>query len=427
MNQKTEVQTDKADSKAHVSFERHVGVLGAVLLGMGAMLGTGAYAAIPMAAEAVGQTGIVLAVALAGVLALFNAFSSSELAARMPVAGGGYVYGTELIHPVVGAWAGWLFLLAKGMSCASACLILGGMMQLLLPDMDARAVLGIGGGAVLMLMTLAVLSGLRRANWLNVLLVVLGGGGLVLVCGVLLSEAPERGCLVPWASFSWQEMPWAIAFVFVAYTGYGRIATLGEEAKNPARTIPIAAVCVVAACVGVYLLVGLASARHGLGETHALIDASGRFAMAGRIGLAAALGGVVLNLMLGLSRVVVAMGRDGHLPGVLAGVDKDKATPATLASMLMVGVMVAAGALWGIKMAWAFSAATVLGYYALVNLCALRLKPLAWWRKVMGVLGFLGCVVLSTQVSLYGLIGLVVVLVPACLTTWLTYKKQYLG
>jgi APA family basic amino acid/polyamine antiporter len=176
--------------------------------------------------------------------------------------------------------------------------------------------------------------------------------------------------------------------MFVAYTGYGRIATLGEEVREPRRTIPRAIVATLVVTAALYLAVGLvavgtvgAEALYGAaeGEAAPLEVAAAAFAgpaVAGllAVGAMTAMLGVLLNLLLGLSRVALAMGRRGDLPAAAARLDAGGRTP--WVAVLGVGAAVTALTLLGsVETTWSFSAFTVLVYYALTNLAALRLPP----------------------------------------------------
>jgi APA family basic amino acid/polyamine antiporter len=176
--------------------------------------------------------------------------------------------------------------------------------------------------------------------------------------------------------------------MFVAYTGYGRIATLGEEVHEPRRTIPRAIIATLVVSSLLYVAVGtIAVGTVGAIKLNAATTSQAapleivakQFAVPGvpelvAVGAITAMLGVLLNLILGLSRVLLAMGRRGDMPSVLARLNRGQTTP--LAAVLVVGTTVAVLASVGsVKTTWSFSAFTVLIYYALTNLSALRLRP----------------------------------------------------
>ena len=100
---------------------REIGVLGAIFLGLGSILGTGVFVSIGLVIGQVGEW-IWLALLFAGILAACNGLSSAQLAATFPVSGGTYEYAYRTLHPLVGIFAGWLFLTAKSASAATAAM-----------------------------------------------------------------------------------------------------------------------------------------------------------------------------------------------------------------------------------------------------------------------------------------------------------------
>jgi APA family basic amino acid/polyamine antiporter len=195
--------------------------------------------------------------------------------------------------------------------------------------------------------------------------------------------------------------------MFVAYTGYGRIATLGEEVHDPRRSIPRAIIVTLVATAAIYALVAfvaVASAgSDGLAEATkqaaAPLEVIARgFDIPGvawlvAAGAVTAMLGVLLNLLLGLSRVVLAMARRGDMPTLFARVDEKRSSP--VAAVLLVGGIIAGlAAIGSVETTWSFSAFTVLVYYALTNLAALRLPPEArlypQWIPAAGLVCCLG-------------------------------------
>jgi APA family basic amino acid/polyamine antiporter len=207
----------------------------------------------------------------------------------------------------------------------------------------------------------------------------------------------------------------------VAYTGYGRIATLGEEIRNPTRTIPVAIVITLMITMLIYITIGLASVAAVSTETFAesvdeqaavLEVVTEQFAFGSLVKIVAAgaitaMAGVLLNLILGLSRVVLAMGRQGDLPAGLAKIGPHSQTPrrAVLLSALIIIVLVLIG---DVRVTWSFSAFCVLIYYGLTNICALRLnKSERRFPRWIAILGMGGCFLLAFQVPvLIWLVGL---------------------
>ena len=404
-----------AESADPQRLKRVVRLPGAVLLGLGSIVGTGAFVSIGIAAGVAGPS-VLLAIFLAGLLAAFNGLSSAQLAASHPVSGGTYEYGHRYLTPTLGFTAGWMFMCAKSASAATAALGLAGYLLQAL-GFGGRALQVTVGLAAVLAITALVWHGTSRSNRANAVIVavtlatlalfVFAGlpaaveGAPVNLAGLLPDRAGVHGLLE------------ATALMFVAYTGYGRIATLGEEVRDPERTIPRAIVVTLIVSVLLYVSVGAVAvgsvgaprlAEMTASRAAPLEDAARSFggpALARVLALGAitAMLGVLLNLVLGLSRVLLAMARRGDAPGALASINDARSSPA--AAVIVVGAVIGLLVLIGdVRTTWAFSAFTVLVYYALTNLAALRLPP-AGRRLPRGIplAGLIGCLGLAFWVD----------------------------
>jgi APA family basic amino acid/polyamine antiporter len=395
-------------------------VPGAVLLGLGSILGTGIFVSVGIAAGVTGPS-VVLAVALAAVVATFNGLSSAELAASHPVSGGTYEYGYRYLNPALGFTAGWMFLCAKTASAATAALGLAGYV-LAGAEVEGELPRVLLGLATVVALTAVVAGGMRRSNRTNAVIVSSTLGVLVLFVLVGAPRALANGAapFLPFFGTDGNGGPDGIgallhgtALLFVAYTGYGRIATLGEEVRDPARSIPRAIVITLVVTMALYVsVVAVAVATLGAdGLARATSAAAAPLEVAARslplpgMGLLVALGaitamaGVLLNLLLGLSRVMLAMGRRRDLPGWLARVDEQRRSPRR--AVVVTGALIAALVLTGsVETTWSFSAFTVLVYYSLTNLSALRL-PAEERRfpRIVPVLGLVCCLGLAFWVE----------------------------
>jgi APA family basic amino acid/polyamine antiporter len=374
------------------ALHRVVSLPGAVLLGLGSILGTGVFVSIGLAAGVAGNAAL-LAIVLAATVAACNALSSAQLAAAHPVSGGTYEYGYRWLSPSLGFAAGWMFVCAKSFSAATAALGFAGY-ALRMARVDAQGwttALAIFGTLVL---TGLVASGMRRSSKVNAAIVSVTLVALGLFCVFGLRDAAGRAETLWKPSFfaaagdgrpAFVRVLEATALLFVAYTGYGRIATLGEEVREPAKTIPRAILLTLIVSAGIYFVVAfVAIGAFGAGrladaarESAAPLEAAARafdgpwIAEIVAVGAVTAMLGVLLNLILGLSRVLLAMGRRGDVPRVFARVD-GRGSP--VAAVIGVGCAIAALALIGdVKLTWSFSAFTVLVYYAITNLAAIRM------------------------------------------------------
>jgi basic amino acid/polyamine antiporter, APA family len=193
--------------------------------------------------------------------------------------------------------------------------------------------------------------------------------------------------------------------LFFAFAGYARIATLAEEVRDPAKTIPRAIAVALAITLGVYAIIAVAAMRQlgveGLaastGALEDVVRAAGAPGLAGvvRLGAAVAALGSLLALILGVSRTTLAMARDGHLPASLAAVHPRSQVPRH--AEVVVGLVVAVvAATVDVRSAIGFSSFGVLIYYAIANASALTLLPVqAWAKQSVPLVGLFGCLLVA--------------------------------
>jgi APA family basic amino acid/polyamine antiporter len=377
--------------------ERRLGVADAVVIGLGAMIGAGIFAALAPAVQAAGS-GLLLGLALAAVVAYCNATSSARLAARYPASGGTYVYGRERLGGVWGYLAGWGFVVGKTASCAAMALTVGSYVW---PG-RAHAV----AVAAVVALTAVNYAGVRKSAWLTrvIVAVVLAVLAAVVVGGLTSGEA-DAGRLAIGSDVTFGGVLQAAGLLFFAFAGYARIATLGEEVRDPARTIPRAIPLALGITLAVYAAVAVAAlavlGRTGLGEAAApLADAVRAAGLAGlvpvvRAGAAVAALGSLLALILGVSRTTLAMARDRHLPHALAAVHPRFKVPHR-AELAVGGVVAVLAATVDVRGAIGFSSFGVLAYYAIANTSAWTLTPDEDRPpRIVPALGLVGCLVLA--------------------------------
>ena len=363
-------------------------------MGLGSIMGAGVFVTLGLGEQIAGPS-MLLALALAAVVAICNGLSSAQLAANHPVSGGTYEYGHRWLNPSLGFTAGWMFLCAKSASAATAAL---GFAMYLAPNYLLPVSLATLAGV-----TVITLTGMQRSNAVNAVIVSAVLLTLLTFVAVGAPALQTNGELLQpfFDSNRVPELFEATALMFVAYTGYGRIATLGEEVKEPRRTIPVAIILTLGFSTLLYLGVSAVSLAHADGQGFQsltlLAEKMGgtTLGMALTVGAALALVSVLLNLLLGLSRVALAMGRRGDFPEATARVTESSKVPAA-ATLLVAAVIAGLVCIGDVKLTWSFSAFTVLIYYAVTNLCAIRLLPKerlypAW----ISYLGLLSCLSLA--------------------------------
>ena len=381
---------------------RRLGTGDAVVIGLGSMIGAGVFSAFSPAAAAAGS-GLLVGLAIAAAVAYCNAVASAQLAAEYPASGGTYVYGRERLGAWWGFIAGWGFVIGKTASCAAMTLTFA-----------SHAVPGptsiqrIVGLLALAAMTVVNLRGIERTAVLARVLVTITIGVLATAVALIASSSSATianlggpGNLAEGGLYGTLQ---AGGLLFFAFAGYARIATLGEEVREPERTIPraiqvaLGITVAVYVAVGVSLLVAIGPAAVAAGPTPIAraVDAVGAaWAMPiVRVGAAVASLGALLALLAGIGRTALAMAREGDLPRWLANVDPRHAVPdhAELAVAAAVALLVVTADLRG---AIGFSSFGVLAYYAIANAAAFT-QTLEHRRgpRWVNATGFGGCVAL---------------------------------
>lgn len=415
--------SSSSSASAPDRMHRELGLFGAVITGLGSIVGTGAFVSIALGTELLGS-GVLWALIAAALLALCNGLSSAQLAAAHPVAGGTYEYAYHFLNPGLGRMAGWSFLIAKTASAATAALGCAGYLLVMLGltsgEDPQRWLIVVTALAITALITLSVVSGMRRTKVVNGILVSLTVLTLLVFIGwanFFQDPLPADSALLKAASGDSGGHPLAAfllatALLFVAYTGYGRIATLGEEVKEPRKTIPLAIFITLAVSCLLYIGVAVGLPDRPLAADLANAALFATLAKAGNaitlstifsLGAILAMAGVLLNLVLGLSRVWLAMARRTDIPRYFSQLTESHRTPRR--AILLTAVTIALIALTGgIELAWTLSAFTVLIYYAVTNLTALRLPPEnRIFPRFISVCGLIGCVALALAVPVVAL------------------------
>ncbi len=395
--------------------KRDLGLFGAVMMGLGAIIGTGVFVSIGIAAGIAGP-GVILAVAIAALVATCNGLSIAQLAANHAVSGGTYEYGYHYLTPALGFTAGWMFLVAKSTSAATAALGFAGYFLNFIGWSDRSLLIPLALGAVLGF-TLIVLGGIKRSNFANIAIVSITVLSLAFFVIAGLTTVTQTGLthFTPFFnSTPLTSVLHASALMFVAYSGYGRITTLSEEVHEPKRTIPQAIIITLLITMLLYMVVAIvAVGAVGATEmelaTHQKFAAplelvASQFSITGSsqiiaVGAITAMLGVLLNLIIGLSRVVLAMARKQDLPQIFSRLNSQETSPDL--AVILVGVAIAGLVLIGdVKTTWSFSAFSILIYYAITNLATLKLSAEArLYPRWVGWMGLFSCLLLAFWVE----------------------------
>jgi APA family basic amino acid/polyamine antiporter len=385
---------------------RRLGTPDAVIIGLGSMIGAGVFAALGPAAAAAGA-GLLIGLGIAALVAYCNATSSAQLAALYPTSGGTYVYGRERLGHVWGFLAGWGFVVGKTASSVAMALTFGAYAA---PEHTRPASI-----AAVVVLTAVNLAGIQKTALLTRVIVVLVLAALAVVVFAGLTAEPAGTNLGSFRVGGVHGILQAAGLLFFAFAGYARIATLGEEVRDPERTIPRAIPIALAIALAVYATVAvvalLAVGPDALAASNAPLTAvarAGTFEWAAglvRIGAAIASLGALLSLLAGVSRTTFAMARARDLPYVLAAVHPKRRVPYRAELTIAIAV-IAVLLVSDVRDAIGFSSFAVLAYYAIANASAFTLTAEERRRpRVIAVAGVIGCIVVVVALPARSIAG----------------------
>lgn len=389
---------------------RQLTTFDAVMVGLGAMLGAGIFVVIGPAVEVAGN-GVLLALLVAAVVAYCNALSSARLAAMYPESGGTYIYGRRCLGPFWGYLAGWSFLVGKVASCAAMALTFA---HYAAPEW----VRPVAVGAVLTLTAVNVF-GVKKSALLTRLIVLVVLAALITVMVAGLGGGQADLSRLDWSGGgSLDGVLQAAGLWFFAFAGYARLATLGEEVVDPEHTIPRAIPLALGVTLLLYLAITLSALlvvdktvlAQAAAPLVAVVEAGGLESWSPMVRLGATVGslGVLLSLILGVSRTLFAMAAQRDMPVIFARVHPRYRVPHR--AEVAVGVVVAAAVLLvDVHTAIGFSAFSVLFYYAVTNVAALRIRSKP--RSIAALAGLFGCGVLALNLPVESVLGGLMILV----------------
>lgn len=385
----------------NTSLKRVLGLKDAVAVGLGAIIGAGIFVVTGVAAGVSGPA-FLIGLMIAGIVATFNALSSAQLAAVYPQSGGTYEYGYRLLNPGMGFSAGWMFLLSKLSAAGIVAIGFGSYFYQLVPFLSPQFY----SIAAIILLTAANLWGIQKAGLVNITIVTITLLTLLyfIVGGI---GHWDKSHYEPFAPFGLRGVAESAAILFFAFTGYARIATLAEEVVEPRKTIPRAVIITIITAILLYLAVSLvaistigteamAGSKSPLQLAADSMSAPG-ISLVITLGASTAMLGVLLSQILGISRMLLAMGRRNDLPHWFEHISSRTHVPST--GIIFTGVVILLITLFGtFEFVVRAATFTILLYYSITNLAAIRQRSEEQiYGKVVPVLGLAGCLIMSVS------------------------------
>ncbi len=411
----------QSDKKGE-TFDRRLGLAGAVNIGLGAILGGGIYVISGVAAGIVGPS-IILAFFITGVMTLFSAVNYSELAASIPKEGGGYTYVNDTCGGSLGFLTGWFLFIGSLVGCGVYAMGVAHTLAVFIPG-STEATIGLIAICVIFITFVTNVISIGGVNGalslLNIVQVVVLisfiFAGLFFVQPANIEPFFKPGTTL----ITFME---AVSFLYISFVGLELITTVGEEIKDPTKNIPRAVLLTLVVATAIYMaaslvIVGVVSYTEvqdtytPIAYVYDVMLGPGAFAL-GLVGMAASNYAALNATFLAATRVAYSLGRDCYFPSVLDRVNPKSKTPlpALVLTLILVCVFAASG---NVVYVVGLSNFGYLVGLAIVNasVIVLRTKGLsvpgtfrARFYPVIPILGVVTCLLLIPFLSVQSLIS----------------------
>lgn len=357
------VKKDISHHQVHGELHRTLSGFDLTLMGIGAIIGAGVFVLTGVAAATQAGPAIILSYIIAGIAAMFAALSYAELAASVGGTGSAYSYAYSGFGEIIAWIIGWDLLLEYSMSVSTVAIGWSGYVtnfftaiHLSLPvaltknyfnggvfDLPAALIIFMLGGLLCV--------GVKHSARFNAIIVLIKLATIALFIAIAAVNVNTANWH-PFMPFGTYGIISGAALVFFAYIGFDALSTAVEEAIEPQRNIPLAIIISLIVCTLVYIIVsalltGINSYTQldvGSPVAHSLLiigyqKAAGVIA----IGAIASLTTVMLVMFYGLTRIFLAMARDGLLPKRLAYVNPNTHTPVRIIVLMSLLMGIVAG------------------------------------------------------------------------------------
>ncbi len=350
-------------------FKRNVGLFMAVMIGIGAMMGPGIFALPSEVAESAGPLGIIAYLAM-GLLTLFTAFSYSELGAAIPIAGGGYSFTSRTLPRPVAFLTGWFFWIGNTFACSLYAVIFALTIKAyFFPEISVILVVLITTAVFTVSNLFGQAEALKFITIMNIIeLVVLLG------VGILGAFQVEPANLEPFAPMGLGPLIPTMGLIYISYVGFDLITVAAEEIIEPAKNIPRAIFITLGTGIAIYVL--LLWVMMGVVNYSELAETSTPFIFVADhlFGAWGRWAGILATIMASLSafsvtlgassRVLFALGRDGHFPSVFSKLHKKYKTP-HISLFVCAGLVIILGASGVVRL---LASASSFGYLIAIGI-----------------------------------------------------------
>jgi APA family basic amino acid/polyamine antiporter len=339
------------DASSRSKLVKTLGLFDMIAIGIGAIIGVGIFVVTGIHAANTAGPAVTISFALAGLTCIFVAFVFTEIASIIPSSGGSYIYAYTALGELPAWIVGWLIIMQVFCTCITVAVgwsgyVMGILNQLgtFLPTYLTQGPFGpLEGGlvnlpavAITALLTAVLYTGIKESSRLNIVLMFVKIAAILIF---IFAAVPEVNLQANWQNFmpyGFEGVALAAGSLFIAYVGFEVIANAAEESKNPKRDVPLSIICAVG--ISAVLYVSVAAVLTGMVPyldlnnaeplTHAL-KAKGKNIVAALVAAGGISGmtTVILFNMYAITRVLMAMSRDGLMPKLFAKIHPKHHTP----------------------------------------------------------------------------------------------------
>ena len=360
-----------------MELKRTLNLIDATAIGIGAIIGAGIFVVLGIAVGYAGPA-VVISMVVAGIVALFSALSFAELGSAIPKQGGTYEFAYQLISPSVAFLSGCLWLFGQTVAGAAVSLGLASYFVAIFPFFQVKVV----AVSAALLLTALNLIGTKHSAMINNILVLIKIVILCLFIGFGAFQVNPTN-YSQFAPNGFAGILQGAGFIFFAYLGFGRIAALGGEVKDPKKNLPLAILIALVTSVVLYVMTGFVAT--GLQDYRILavsgsplaeaVKATGNFTLVAAISFGAlvATTSVLLTNLIGLSRVSFAMANNGQLPKSMSKIHARLGTP-YISILVMGALMTILASVSDLKQTAAITSISILSTHIILHFSAVRLR-----------------------------------------------------